>query len=533
MRTARRCALALLLGLTVALGVPGMARAVEATPVITIDKLLQAGELGYYQPGDPITYRYEVTSNDRFVNVAVTDDTCSQVVPVLSGGFNVGDTIAPFGALNGFAGEKWIYTCTTTAPAWVDPGTASTNTGTVTADSAWPVWADLNPFSDTDTFTLKAVALRKAVFVFWNYITGIADPGADDVEFAVDVKNGGIKVGEEMLTVNDPLYFWFAPGTWTLQEQTPPTGYRIFDNRGTWNVNLSDTWRDNTFINGSDYDLAVEKTAPVFGYGGSAIAYGYAVTNTGPAAVTPVVTDDSCSPVTYVSGDASGDGKIQAGETWKFTCKTTPSWPGVFNAGSPWTLVNTATVVAGEADDLTGTIFGGDVQTANDTDTATLYAFVLRKDVGLYNGGSYPDFSLVDNTSFTIDMFKGATKEATFTVSESSPKYLWLSDGTWTFTEVNVPAKYVPFYPGGTVTFTTGSSYPDFSQLNVTWSGCSHGFWKNTDATWPGGFLRTNRVDTVFPGSAFYDSTTLLDALSLKGGSGVQGAEQILLKQAV
>ena len=47
--------------------------------------MLQTGQPGYYEPGDSITFRYEISGNDRFVNVVVTDDKCSTVTPVLAG----------------------------------------------------------------------------------------------------------------------------------------------------------------------------------------------------------------------------------------------------------------------------------------------------------------------------------------------------------------------------------------------------------------------------------------------------------------
>ncbi len=210
----------------------------------------------------------------------------------------------------------------------------------------------------------------------------------------------------------------------------------------------------------------------------------------------------------------------------------------MFNAGYPWSLTNTATVVADEADDLApayegGPIFGGDTNAANNTATYTLYAFVLRKDVGLYNDGAYPNFgAFSNNTVFTVDMYKGATLKTTFTIRESTPKYLWLSSGTWKFTEVNIPAGYFAFYPDATITYTTGSGYPDWTHLNVTWSGCSHGYWKNHTTSWPAGYLPSQTVGTYFTGSGF-STSTLAQALAFGGGSGVAGAEQILLKQAV
>ena len=514
---------------------PAGASAVEPTSHIYITKSITDA---YVMAGDTIHYKYVVTANDRIdgSTISIVDDKCSPVTPTLSGGHNIGDT-ADFGYLNGFLGEAWVYTCTATAPAApLTPSTELTDTATVTGNIAYSPFTQL---TDQDSFTLKALVLRKAVFIFWNYNTGIVDPDAADVVFKVDVKNGSTTVGTEDLTVNNPLYFWLPPGTWTLQEQTPPTGYQIFDSRGTWTTDLTG-YLDNTLIDRSDYDLAIEKTGPEWRYGGDSVTYTYTVTNTGPAAVTPVVTDDTCSPVDYVSGDTNTDTLIQSTETWTFNCTMTPDWDAIFNAGSPWALTNTGTVVADEADDLQpanpgGPIFGGDTNPANDTDSYTLYAFVLRKDVGLPNDSGYPDFNgFSDNTPFSVQMYLGNTPKTTFTISESSPKYLWLSAGTWKFTEFNLLAGYVPFYPGGTITATVPDGYPDWTELNLApWSGCSLGYWKNHTGVWPSPYSALWTTIGLYFTPSNFGATPFGQALAFPGGSGVSGGQQILLRQAV
>ncbi len=55
--------------------------------------------------------------------------------------------------------------------------------------------------------------------------------------------------------------------------------------------------------------------------GGGDVAYSYVVTNVGNVALSNVsVSDDKCSPVTYVSGDGDHDTKLDPSETWTFTC---------------------------------------------------------------------------------------------------------------------------------------------------------------------------------------------------------------------
>lgn len=56
--------------------------------------------------------------------------------------------------------------------------------------------------------------------------------------------------------------------------------------------------------------------------GGGWVTYTYMVSNTDTVPLSNVgVTDDKCSPVTYVSGDSDSDGKLDKKEVWKFQCK--------------------------------------------------------------------------------------------------------------------------------------------------------------------------------------------------------------------
>jgi uncharacterized repeat protein (TIGR01451 family) len=58
--------------------------------------------------------------------------------------------------------------------------------------------------------------------------------------------------------------------------------------------------------------------------GGGEVTYSYDVTNVGNVALSNVsVSDDKCSPVTYVSGDSDHDSKLDLSETWTFTCTAT------------------------------------------------------------------------------------------------------------------------------------------------------------------------------------------------------------------
>jgi hypothetical protein len=87
------------------------------------------------------------------------------------------------------------------------------------------------------------------------------------------------------------------------------------------------------FVGVFDPGIAITKTAdPMFLIGGGDVTDTSEVTNTGDVALTNVaaaIGDNTCSPVTYVSGDIDNDGLLDtpnsifedsAEETWIFTC---------------------------------------------------------------------------------------------------------------------------------------------------------------------------------------------------------------------
>lgn len=72
--------------------------------------------------------------------------------------------------------------------------------------------------------------------------------------------------------------------------------------------------------------VKVPSRLTAFPYGGGDVTYTYTVTNPGVVAVHDIfVTDDKCTPVSYVSGDSNGDKLIDTGEAWIYTCKTNVS----------------------------------------------------------------------------------------------------------------------------------------------------------------------------------------------------------------
>lgn len=93
---------------------------------------------------------------------------------------------------------------------------------------------------------------------------------------------------------------------------------------------------DLAFVQPFTPAITVEKSAAPteLGAGGGPVTYTYQVRNTGDVPLADVasrITDDTCSPVAYVSGDEDGDGLLDTptsifedalDETWVFTCTT-------------------------------------------------------------------------------------------------------------------------------------------------------------------------------------------------------------------
>jgi hypothetical protein len=185
---------------------------------------------------------------------------------------------------------------------------------------------------------------------------------------------------------------------------------------------------------------------------GATIHYEYLVTNPGTTPLSDVsVLDDKAGSATYDSGD-DGDGLLEHGETWKFKASmTAPPWNGD-NAR----LTNTATAK--------GMACGAWV---TDQASFTLDKFQLRKEVCRYYDWvtcrQYQD----PNTPFELTVTKqgSAAGPWTFTFSESAPLNLWLSAGTFDFSEP-VKTGYTRFHTSMTKTFPS-DEYPGTTWINL------------------------------------------------------------------
>ncbi len=164
--------------------------------------------------------------------------------------------------------------------------------------------------------------------------------------------------------------------------------------------------------------------------GGGSVTYGYTVHNPGTVPLTGVtVTDDKCSGVTYVSGDANGDLKLQAGEEWKYTCTT----------NVPLTTTNTA-VATGHANGLT----------AIDTALATVVVagspvppliHIIKKPVPIIlpSGGGVVTYTYTVTNPGTVPLNNVSVTDdkcgtVTFVSGDANGNGLMETTETWTYT---------------------------------------------------------------------------------------------------
>jgi uncharacterized repeat protein (TIGR01451 family) len=515
-----------------------------AKPEIKVEKTAAAE---YFVAGGPVAYEYEVTNpgNVPLSNVAVTDDMCGAAT-YQSGDANTDTKLDE--------AETWIFTCSYT-PAFTGPSSVLDNVATATGTYG------TTTVDDKVGFKLMGAVIRKAVFLYWQaggpdkYV----DYDASGVNFTVDLYERGVgHVGTETVAENDPLQLWLtlkpsnaSEAGWTFVEQPKP-GYPVADGRGTigFDVRVGGGYLDNTLIDTIDFDLAIDKWAPKFVGESGVVTFNYKVTNTGPAAVKPVVTDDSCSSVVYDSGDTSGDGLIQPNETWYFKCNDTLSWHFGWDFGTsmPKCDTNTATVVDDEKPDPSfwspWEFYGGETAATlvDNTDTFTLCPWILRKDVVEFGTGS----QLVDTTMFAVTIKQGSTVIGTVTIKEGDPAQFWLAPGTYSFCETVLPF-YIPNHECWTQ--VVGTDYPDWTVVNSRWYGFSHGYyknqgyrigWQNLVPPVAAAYAPGTKVGTVFTvpaalriGTKWIGDFTLYEALSFKGGPDASGKAQILLRQAV
>jgi Ice-binding-like/Prealbumin-like fold domain len=145
--------------------------------------------------------------------------------------------------------------------------------------------------------------------------------------------------------------------------------------------------------------------------GSGSVTYHYTVWNVGgqQALVDIIVTDDSCSPVIFLSGDLNINGKLDPGEHWNYSCTTTLSR----------TTTNTATAI-GHSDDVFH-------QTTIATAIATV---VVTPAPGLPNTGLVPPLINIVKVPSRVTPFPFGGGDVTYTYVVTNPGLVPMHDVT-------------------------------------------------------------------------------------------------------
>jgi hypothetical protein len=307
----------------------------------------------------------------------------------------------------------------------------------------------------------------------------------------------------------------------------PPCGNAVTATDTSHYLGVTPGIRIEKLINGEDADDAEHAVHLLVG---SQVLWSFVVTNTGDVSLNDVaVTDDKIGNITCPKTT------LAAGES--MTCTAA----GVAVAGLD---CNTGTAVGTSPQETTVTssdsaCYRGDtaaiaIEKATngvDADTPTGPEIAVGATVNwtyvVTNTGEVPltSVTVTDNRGVTVTCPKtalAAGESMTCTASGIAIAGQYSNIGTATGTPAG----------GSAVTASDPSHYIGVSVGN---QGCTPGYWKNHTGSWPPtGYSPTQLVSSAFAQSALYPSgsSSLLDALGFAGGSGVNGAAEILLRAA-
>lgn len=335
-------------------------------PTITVTKTPSTATIP--ESGGAVTYAVSVQNNSTVESVTLTDldddkfgdpatisgSTCSTPQTILaSATYNCSFTKTISGDAPG------THVNTITAMATDDDGAAvppDDDDATVTFTDALPVI--------TVEKTASAATVRTGSSVTYTYevsTTGtesLTNAVVDDDKCSPVGFTGGDTDGDSKL---DPGETWTYTCTTTLTADTVNTATATADD----DEGNTATDTDTATVDVIDPRIAIDKVAnPKSANPGDTVAYGYTVTNPGDEPLTDVkVVDDKCSPVTFTGGDTDGDGKLDTGESWTYTCSVV-----VGTGSASVTNIGTAT-----AKDSTGaTVSASDSETISIVEAVSL-----------------------------------------------------------------------------------------------------------------------------------------------------------------
>ena len=309
--------------------------------------------------GRDVTYTFVVrnTGDAALSNVVPVDDKCA---PLTFTGGDDNDN----GLLDGTGSgtpERWTYTCSRAVPMPPPPETVDTNRATVTASDPLN-----NTYRDADTARVTvlqpAIHLEKSVskslvpagskvtYTFLATNVGTSPIAADDVldkttlrdiskpsnpvcrKPKLVAKEGG---NQDNFLDRVPAETWRYTCRATITKPTVDLAVVGALGGSTVNAKIPVSHFATAQVTPFHPGIEVEKSAsPTHLNGPGDVTYTYHVRNTGDvplAGVKEGITDDTCSPVRYVSGDKDGDNLLDTphsifedalDETWVFTCTT-------------------------------------------------------------------------------------------------------------------------------------------------------------------------------------------------------------------
>jgi len=337
----------------------------------TISVLKTASPLTVPEPSGTVTYTVVVRNlSNEPVTLTTLTDTVGAAAAVnlftLTGSTCTSGQVLT--ASDGVAGGTDTYTCTFTAVVSGDGGSTHVNVvraivvdddnSTATAsDDAIVTVSDVLPGINI-VKTASPTIIRAGDTVTYTYaVTTTTQESLSDVKVTDDKCSpvtfvSGDTDGDRLLDAGET---WNFRCTSVLTVDT----VNVATATGTDSEGNKTTDTDTASVDVTNPAIAVDKTADrTTATSGENITYTYVVTNPGDGPLKPVTAvDDKCSPLTFVSGDTDGDGALDTGERWRYTCSVVAST----TAGD---LVNVVVV--------TGTPTVGPAVTGRDTATVRI-----------------------------------------------------------------------------------------------------------------------------------------------------------------
>ncbi|TMJ01358.1 MAG: DUF11 domain-containing protein [Alphaproteobacteria bacterium] len=295
-------------------------------PHLTLVKSASVADGTANAAGDVINYTINVTNdgNMTLTHLGVSDPSVSGLAPVLSGGFNAGDTDHD-GKVD--LGETWQYTASHTVTqadidngGVVNPLLTYSNTASATTDQG---------ASDSDTAAVPIVQSPQVTLDKTATVPGgTADTAGEVISYTIDVANAG-NMTLTGVTVSDPSVADLAA--------VMSGGFNSGDTNQDGNLNLGETWHytaSHTVTQGEldtngGGDGTIDNTASVSTAQGASANDSTHVTVV-PTPVAPLTIDDNFNLSMLV--DVGPAGPDAGGDLIQFFFQVTNHTSGTFTS---------------------------------------------------------------------------------------------------------------------------------------------------------------------------------------------------------